>query len=312
MTDSKVDPGALVPALRAKEIADQIISHACCQDLTFSQSGILHDLIESALLAAPEAVTPDSGTIWLRAQRDTAEARLQESQQPLSDARVLELWRSVRGPYAELDGPLLVFAAKVRLNMLVLPEHERFATLLQTALDESAHEMQTEREAEGLAPEAVTRTENPTAAFHAWAERYVKMIGRRLSQDEFALAQAAFIAAHPGEGTHSSLMAVAGRGPAREERLEWAARLVYNRFVRDEADGYRSRDRQFAIEILGRVFDPPSAAASPRGGDTPQGRGVCVQCGHDTPHRTGEDRDVCEYSGCLCCAYYEPRSGDTR
>jgi hypothetical protein len=44
--------------------------------------------------------------------------------------------------------------------------------------------------------------------------------------------------------------------------LREAAKLVFDKFVRDEADGYRSRDRQFAIDILGRVLTalPPAAA----------------------------------------------------
>jgi hypothetical protein len=46
--------------------------------------------------------------------------------------------------------------------------------------------------------------------------------------------------------------------PEREiERLRpiaAAAKYIHDRFVKDEADGYRSRDRQFAIEILGKAL----------------------------------------------------------
>ncbi len=37
------------------------------------------------------------------------------------------------------------------------------------------------------------------------------------------------------------------------ERLEQAVETVVSTFERDEAQGYRSRDRQFAIDLLRRV-----------------------------------------------------------
>jgi hypothetical protein len=46
--------------------------------------------------------------------------------------------------------------------------------------------------------------ESPILAFQAWCERYVTDRGKPLTQDEYFIAQAAFFAAHPGEGPQSS------------------------------------------------------------------------------------------------------------
>ena len=43
------------------------------------------------------------------------------------------------------------------------------------------------------------------------------------------------------------------RGAADQE-LRTAAETVVQRFTADEAQGYRSRDRQYAIEVLGRAL----------------------------------------------------------
>lgn len=45
-----------------------------------------------------------------------------------------------------------------------------------------------------------------------------------------------------------------------EPRLEQVARLILETFRRDEAQGYRSRDRQFAIALLAAVLDQSQAA----------------------------------------------------
>lgn len=47
-----------------------------------------------------------------------------------------------------------------------------------------------------------------------------------------------------------------------------AAQCVYDTFVKDEAAGYRSRDRQFAIEILGQAL-----------GSSPSVVPICPTCG---------------------------------
>ena len=41
-----------------------------------------------------------------------------------ADAKLLVMWRSVRGPHAELDGPLIRFAAKVRIDATAQAEKE--------------------------------------------------------------------------------------------------------------------------------------------------------------------------------------------
>ena len=40
----------------------------------------------------------------------------------------------------------------------------------------------------------------------------------------------------------------------RLQRVEHMARCVLETFRKDEAQGYRSRDRQFAIELLGKFI----------------------------------------------------------
>lgn len=51
----------------------------------------------------------------------------------------------------------------------------------------------------------VSKTESPILAFQAWADLRART-GRRMTQDEYFLAQEAFFAAHPGEGPTSSPM----------------------------------------------------------------------------------------------------------
>lgn len=49
-------------------------------------------------------------------------------------------------------------------------------------------------------------TASPILAFVQWLNHYVKDIGHKLSQTEYGIAYAAFIAAHPGEGPRSHTM----------------------------------------------------------------------------------------------------------
>ncbi len=46
----------------------------------------------------------------------------------------------------------------------------------------------------------------PILDFQEWCSRYVKTLGRPLTQDEYFIAQAAFVAAHPSQGPLSSTM----------------------------------------------------------------------------------------------------------
>lgn len=46
-------------------------------------------------------------------------------------------------------------------------------------------------------------------------------------------------------------------------RLRAAVDLVLATFKKDEQDGYRSRDRQFAIAILDKAIDPDASAWLP-------------------------------------------------
>jgi len=47
------------------------------------------------------------------------------------------------------------------------------------------------------------------------------------------------------------------------ERLRAAVDYVLTKFKQDVQDGYRSRDRQFAIAILDKAIDPNAPAWSP-------------------------------------------------
>lgn len=49
----------------------------------------------------------------------------------------------------------------------------------------------------------------------------------------------------------------------RDELLA-AARTVHDTFVKDEARGYRSRDRQYAIAILGPAITKADSDSAPR------------------------------------------------
>jgi hypothetical protein len=62
----------------------------------------------------------------------------------------------------------------------------------------------------------------------------------------------------------ASALAVEASPSLSSDALLVAVRTVYDKFLEDERQGYRSRDRQYAIEILGRVL---AVEASPRAAD---------------------------------------------
>jgi len=45
---------------------------------------------------------------------------------------------------------------------------------------------------------------SPVLAFQAWLTRYTQALGRKVTQNEYALLQAGFFAAHPGTGPRST------------------------------------------------------------------------------------------------------------
>jgi hypothetical protein len=51
------------------------------------------------------------------------------------------------------------------------------------------------------------------------------------------------------------LLAEAEREIERLRKIEWAAKEVLDTFRKSEAAGYRTKDRQYAIEILGKFVD---------------------------------------------------------
>lgn len=66
----------------------------------------------------------------------------------------------------------------------------------------------------------VALAESPILAFESWLLRWVADNGRKLTQTEYGIAYAAFIAAHPGEGPKSHVMAtspIAHSAPWRDE-----------------------------------------------------------------------------------------------
>lgn len=52
---------------------------------------------------------------------------------------------------------------------------------------------------------------------------------------------------------------------AADLKLRTAVETVLEKFTRDEAQGYHSRDRQYAIEILGRALDAVDPSATSTG-----------------------------------------------
>lgn len=70
--------------------------------------------------------------------------------------------------------------------------------------------------------------DSPILAFDAWLTRYVADNGRKLTQTEYGIAYAAFIAAHPSEGPQSHVMVSEdGAVAATREVL----RLIHDRYV---------------------------------------------------------------------------------
>ena len=65
--------------------------------------------------------------------------------------------------------------------------------------------------AELSATTPTTVVESPILAFERWLLRWVEDHNRKLTQDEYSIAYSAFIAAHPGEGPQSHVMAASSR-----------------------------------------------------------------------------------------------------
>jgi hypothetical protein len=59
-------------------------------------------------------------------------------------------------------------------------------------------------------PIPTTGGESPILVFESWLLRWVADNGRKLTQTEYGIAYAAFIAAHPGEGPKAHVMSTAG------------------------------------------------------------------------------------------------------
>lgn len=88
-------------------------------------------------------------------------------------------------------------------------------------------------------------TGSPILAFEAWLLRWVADNGRKLTQDEYGIAYAAFIAAHPGEGPKAHVMsqpAPASPAALRDEAemsIEQAAKVVYRKYGANLASFWR-------------------------------------------------------------------------
>lgn len=64
----------------------------------------------------------------------------------------------------------------------------------------------------------------------------------------------------------ASVLEAAAAEIAAFKKLEWAVRKVVETFREDEAQGYRSRERRYAIDMLGRYL-PPLPETSDKGGE---------------------------------------------
>lgn len=75
-------------------------------------------------------------------------------------------------------------------------------------------------------PAEEPRPPDPIVACQAWCRQYVKDRGAKLTPNEYYIAQAAFIAAHPGQGPTSEVSApLAAHGPLIE-RLETLLKAI--------------------------------------------------------------------------------------
>jgi len=112
--------------------------------------------------------------------------------------------------------------------------------------------------------------ESPILAFQAWAERRVPMIGRAFTHDEYTLAQAAFIAAHPGEGPRSDVMAETPGSPPAPSLAETSAERLTE--TRDSVVMAWETGRGACIDALRRAV-----ARERQGGILPLTGQECVQ-----------------------------------
>lgn len=126
--------------------------------------------------------------------------------------------------------------------------------------------------------------ESPILAFQTWLERWVVDNGRKLTQDEYGIAYAAFIAAHPGEGPKAQVMAA----PVVDEHS--AAFTAYNKAIEDVMAAIRAESQGGGywaatfINAIARKCSPHVYVASlpmkPRTHEAPDPyRPVCKHCG---------------------------------
>lgn len=126
--------------------------------------------------------------------------------------------------------------------------------------------------------------ESPILAFQTWLERWVVDNGRKLTQDEYGIAYAAFIAAHPGEGPKAQVMAA----PVVDEHS--AAFTAYNKAIEDVMAAIRAESQGGGywaatfINAIARRCSPhvyvASLSTEPRTHEAPDPyRPVCKYCG---------------------------------
>jgi hypothetical protein len=90
-------------------------------------------------------------------------------------------------------------------------------------------------------------SESPILAFHTWLERWVADNGRKLNQDEYGIAYAAFIAAHPGEGPKAHTMNASS--PLTPEEQDLVIGVIPLQALPDSSD-VRDRARRATRRIV--------------------------------------------------------------
>lgn len=105
--------------------------------------------------------------------------------------------------------------------------------------------------------------ESPVLAFQTWVERTVADRGRKLTQDEYFIAQAAFFAAHPGEGPQSSTASRLAEG-TRVIGVDWATDSDWSAEVTPPA----SPAATSASWLIGHVYQAPETSAASRPAQT--------------------------------------------
>jgi hypothetical protein len=88
------------------------------------------------------------------------------------------------------------------------------------------------------------------------SDMYRALLADQAKQDELR------VRAESAEAGWEKCHAEIGQLNAELLRLREGMKAVYNTFVRDEAQGYRSRDRQYAIEVLGTLLEPLPAQSA--------------------------------------------------